>query len=212
MDGMKKVLMMDSRTFNRLTTPKDKVLTSIEGEMSSILNDDSIPEDVKAKLYSSAQSRFLKIEHPQWGETTTKKTVNPPNALLDNTPQNLAWRGRPLSSILKNSKRVSINDKNELSMDSEDVPGLDETELWTPDYILERSSTGGLSSAREYSGPPFYGTVKTPNIIDKDSLMIPDDFLENPTSRYTTETPIYVTPGQPNTRRRKKIKFETLFK
>ena len=65
MDRMKKMLMMDSRTFNRLTTPKDKVLSSIEGEMSSILNDESIPEDVKAKLYASKQSRFLKIEHPQ---------------------------------------------------------------------------------------------------------------------------------------------------
>ena len=65
MDSMKKMLMIDSRTFNRLTTPKDKVLSSIEGEMSSILNDESIPEDVKAKLYASKQSRFLKIEHPQ---------------------------------------------------------------------------------------------------------------------------------------------------
>ena len=34
MDRMKKMLMMDSRTFIRLTTPKDKVLSSIEGEMS----------------------------------------------------------------------------------------------------------------------------------------------------------------------------------
>ena len=50
MDRMKKMLMMDSRTFNRLTTPKDKVLSSIEGEMSSILNDESIPEDVRAKM------------------------------------------------------------------------------------------------------------------------------------------------------------------
>ena len=65
MDRMKKLFMMDSRTFNRLTTPKDKVLTSIEGEMSSILNDESIPEDVKAKLYAYKQSRFMKIEHPQ---------------------------------------------------------------------------------------------------------------------------------------------------
>ena len=64
MDKMKKLLMMDSRTFNRLTTPKDKVLTSIEGEMSSILNDESITKNVKAKLYASAQSRYLKIEHP----------------------------------------------------------------------------------------------------------------------------------------------------
>ena len=99
MDRMKKLLMMDSRTFNRLTTPKDKVLTSIGGEMSSILNDNSIPEDVKAKLYSSAQSRYLKIEHPQWGETTN--TLNPPNALLGTPPQNLVRRAKPLSSVLK---------------------------------------------------------------------------------------------------------------
>ena len=39
--------------------------------------------------------------------------------------------------MLKNSNRVLINDKNELSIDSEDVPGLEETKLWTPDYILE---------------------------------------------------------------------------
>ena len=160
MDKMKKMLMMDSRTFNRLTTPKDKVLSSIEGEMSSILNDESIPEDVRAKRYASAQSRYLKIEHPQWGETITKK--NPPNAMLDNTFQNLAWRGRPLSSILKNPKRMSVIDKNVSSMESEDVPELGEIELWTPSDFLERSSAG------EYSGPPLYGTVKTPNVNDKD--------------------------------------------
>ena len=229
MDKMKKLLMMDSRTFNRLTTPKDKVLTSIEGDMSSILNDESIPEDVKAKLYASAQSRYLKIEHPQWGETTVTntKTLNPPNAVVDNTPQNLARRGKPLSSILKNNNRVLINDKNDSSMDSEDVPGLDETELWTPNYFQERSSTGRLSNEREYSGPPFYGAVKTPNVNDKDSLMTPDDFLEK-LPRGRTEPPIYITPGRPNTRtepqiyvtpgrpntrrRRKKIKYDTLFK
>ena len=56
MERMKKLLMMDSRTFDRMTTPKDKVLTPIEGVISSILNDDNIPEDVKAKLYASKQS------------------------------------------------------------------------------------------------------------------------------------------------------------
>ena len=60
MEKMKKVLMMDSRTFNRLTSSKDKVLNSIEDDMSSILNDETLPEDVRAKLYSSAQSRYLK--------------------------------------------------------------------------------------------------------------------------------------------------------
>ena len=112
MDRMKKVLMMDSRTFNRLTTPKDKVLSSIEGEMSNILNDESIPEDVKAKLHSSAHSRFLKIEHPQWGKTTAvTKTLNSPDFVLDTLPQKLVERTKPLTSILKNTNRVSINDE-----------------------------------------------------------------------------------------------------
>ena len=56
MDKMKKVLMMDTRTFKRMTSPKDKVLTSIEAEMSNILNDESIPEDVRAKLHTSDHS------------------------------------------------------------------------------------------------------------------------------------------------------------
>ena len=48
-----------------MTTPEAKVLTSIEGDMSSVLNYDDISEDVNAELYTSNQSRFLKIEHPQ---------------------------------------------------------------------------------------------------------------------------------------------------
>ena len=194
MDRMKKLLMMDSRTFNRLTTPKDKVLTSIEGEMSSILNDESIPEDVRAKLYSSAQSRFLKIEHPQWSETTS-----PPNVVPDN--QRLVERVKPVSNIFKTSNRISLNDKRELPIDSEDVP------LWTPNDFLEKSSKL-RSNAWESSEPPAYGTLKTP-----------EDFIEKPrqskrSSRYPDSRipSIYVTPGYPQTPRRKKIKFDTLYK
>ena len=99
MDRMKKLLMMDSRTFNRLTTPKDKVLTSIEGEMSSISNDESIPDDVKAKLFSSTQSRFLKLKHPQWGETP-----DPPNAVPDNPPRRIVERAKPVSNIFESNK------------------------------------------------------------------------------------------------------------
>ena len=94
---------------------------------------------------------------------------------------------------------MSVSDKNNSSVDSKDVPELNETKLWTPNYILERSE--GLSNARECSGPPFYGTVKTPNVNDKDSLITPDDFRRKPTSkseklprgRNTTEPPIYLT-------------------
>ena len=141
MDRMKKMLMMDSRTLNRLTTPKDKVLSSIEGEMSSILNDESIPEDVKAKLYASKQSRFLKIEHPQWGETTAvTNTINSPDFVLDTLPQKLVERAKPLASILKNTNRVSINDKNEMLIDGDVIPGSNATELYL-DILKRRQNT-----------------------------------------------------------------------
>ena len=113
MDRMKKMLMMDSRTFNRLTTPKDKVLTSIEGEMSSILNGESIPDDVKAKLYSCKQSRFLKIEHPQWGGTAVSntKTLNKPDVVLDTLPNSLVRKAKRICDILKSTNRVSVAEK-----------------------------------------------------------------------------------------------------
>ena len=116
MDRMKKLLMMDSRTFNRLTTPKDKVLTSIEGEMSSILNDDSIPENVKAKLIASKQSRFMQIEHPQWGETTVTntKTLNTPDVVLGTLPNSLVRKAKRISDVLKSTNRVLVNDKTNL--------------------------------------------------------------------------------------------------
>ena len=56
----------------------------------------------------------------------------------------------------------------------------------------------------------MYGMLKTPN-----------DFLEKPYTRQSKRLShdqdsripsIYVTPGRPNTRRRKKIKFDTLYK
>ena len=114
---MKKLLLMDSRTFNRMTTPKDKVLTSIEGEMSSILNDDSIPEDVKAKLYASKQYRFMKIEHPQWGETTVTntKTLNSPDVVLDTLPNSLVRKAKRICDILKTPTAYGSMTKTNLS-------------------------------------------------------------------------------------------------
>ena len=130
MDRMKKLLMMDTRTYNRLTSPKDKVLTSIEGEMSSILDDESIPEDVRAKRYASAQSRFLKIEHPQWGETTvTTKPVKSLDSVLDTLPQNVLSKAKRLVNTLKNTNRVGITDRNEISIDGEVIQGSNASDL-----------------------------------------------------------------------------------
>jgi len=210
MDRMKKMLMMDSRTFNRLTSPKDEVLSSIEGEMSSILNDESIPDYVRAKMYASKQSRFLKIEHPQWGETTAvTKTLNSPDFVLDTLPQKLVERAKPLASILKNTKRVSINDKNEMILDGDVIPGSNATELYL-DILKRRPNT-----SRGYD--------RFEQLLQESGT--PSDILERPSTRQSrglsraqrdssvdsNPLSVYITPGFPNTRRRKKIKFESLF-
>ena len=198
MDRMKKLLMMDSRTFNRLTSSKDKVLTSIEGEMSSILKDESIPEDVRTKFHSSAQSRYLKkIEHPQWGESDVKNLANPA-APVNIDAQNYSWRSRPLSRKLKKSTRVSTKDKHELPVDREDIIDPDETVLYDT-----------LITPKDFEK----ATLMTPNIIEKSWLMTPND-IENPRelSAVSRAPSVYVTPGRPNTRRRRKIKnYETLY-
>ena len=163
MDTMKKLLMMDSRAFNRLTSAKDNVLSSIEGEMSSILDAESLPDDVKAKHFSSAQTRYMKIEHPQWGETTTANPVNPADGVLN-------VQDKPVSQKLKNRKRLSLKDKHQQQLDREVIRDSDETD------------TGVVSKSRE-------------------------------SSMVSRSPSVYITPGRPNTRgRRKKIKFETLYK
>ena len=204
MDRMKKLLMMDSRTFNRLTTPKDKVLTSIEGEMSSILNDDSIPEDVKAKLYASKQSRFMKIEHPQWGETTTvtnTKTLNSPDVVLDTLPNSLVRKGKRISEILKSTNRVSVNDKNEFVIDGDVIQGSNANDVYL-DILKKRKNTS-------------IGHGEVTQILHETG--VPSDILPNPNikqarTRESSVPPLYVTPGRPNTRRRNKVKYDTLFK
>ena len=201
MDRMKKLLMMDSRTFNRLTTPKDKVLTSIEGEMSSILNDESIPEDVRAKLYSSEQSRFLKIEHPQWGETsvTNTKTLNPPDVVLDTLPNSLVRKAKRICDILKSTNRVSVNDKNEFVIDGDVIRGSNVNDVYL-DILKKRKNT---STGHEQVTQILHETGVPSDIL-------PDPNIKRARARESSVTPVYVTPGRPNTRR-KKIKYETLF-
>ena len=203
MDRMKKLLMMDSRTFNRLTTPKDKVLTSIEGEMSSILNDDSIPEDVRAKMYASKQSRFMKIEHPQWGETTVTntKTLNTPDVVLDTLPNSLVRKAKRICDILKSTNRVSINDKNEFVIDGDVIPGSNANDVYL-DILKKRKNT---STGHQEVTQILHETGVPSDIL-------PDPNLKQARAREPSVPPLYVTPGRPNTRRRNKIKYDTLFK
>ena len=153
----------------------------------------------------------MKIEHPQWGETTTvTKTLNSPDFVLDTLPQKLVERAKPLASILKNTNRVSINDKNEMIIDGEVIPGSNATELYL-DVLKRRQNTSS-------------GYDRFEQLLQESGT--PNDILERPSTRQSrglsraqrdssvdsNPPSVYVTPGFPYTRGRKKIKFDTLFK
>ena len=154
--------------------------------MSSILNDESIPEDVKAKLYASKQSRFMKIEHPQWGETTVTntKTLNTPDVVLDTLPNTLVRKAKHISYVLESSNRVSVNDKNEFIIDGDVIPGSYANEVYL-DILRKRKNTStGLEQVTQIlheTGVP--------------SDILPDSNIKQARARYSSVTSVYVTPG-----------------
>ena len=58
MEYAKKMILVDPRIIEKLTSARDKVLNSIENEMDTVLNSD-IPDDKKAKLYAASAKRHL---------------------------------------------------------------------------------------------------------------------------------------------------------
>ena len=56
MEYAKKMILVDPRIIEKLTSARDKVLNNIENEMDTALNSD-IPDDKKAKLYAASAKR-----------------------------------------------------------------------------------------------------------------------------------------------------------
>ena len=53
MEYAKKMILVDPRIIEKLTSAGDKVLNNIENEMDTVLNSD-IPDDKKFKLYAAS--------------------------------------------------------------------------------------------------------------------------------------------------------------
>ena len=62
MEYAKKMILVDPRIIEKLTSARDKVLNSIENEMDTVLNSD-IPDDKKAKLYAASAKRHSIINN-----------------------------------------------------------------------------------------------------------------------------------------------------
>ena len=145
----------------------------------------------------------MKIEHPQWGETTVTntKTLNTPDVVLDTLPNSLVRKAKRICDILKSTNRVSVNDKNEFVIDGDVIPGSNANDVYL-DILKKRKNTS-------------IGHDEVTQILHETGVMsdiLPDPNLKQGRVRRSSVTPLYVTPGRPNTRRKNKIKYDTLFK
>jgi hypothetical protein len=133
MDKLKKVIILDQQTTDRLSTSKDKAAINAQNKMSNILYDNNLPDDMKAKLYTSAQTRFLKINAPETFKQMPTDSALPfqvPDDVMDSLPVTLHSKARRLISHLKSNKRITFNDRNELVVDGQAVSNSNATDLF----------------------------------------------------------------------------------
>ena len=128
------------------------------------------------------------------------KTLNTPDVVLDTLPNSLVREAKRISDAFKNTNRVSINDKNEFVIDGDVIPGSNANEVYL-DILRKRKNTS-------------HGHEQVTQILHETGVpsdILPDPNIKQARARDSSITPVYVTPGRPNTRK-KKIKYDTLFK
>ena len=150
MEHAKKMVLIEPRLLEKWKeTVQNKTLSKLDDEIGALLNQ-NIPDDEKAKLYSSTLNRFLKIEKPQ---TTAKPTLSEstetapstndtatgtdPVELEDGEPQHIQTvesltlstipkkfrsKAANLMSHIRNNTDIRWNAKGELIVDDTIVP------------------------------------------------------------------------------------------
>jgi len=119
MEYAKKMILVDPRIIEKLTSARDKVLNSIENEMDTVLNSD-IPDDKKAKLYAASAKRHLIINAPD-KETEIQPDASQPsntttavlNDIVTSMPTPHIRRAMKFAKFIQDN-RIDINDRGEL--------------------------------------------------------------------------------------------------
>ena len=161
MDNFKKFVLIDPRLLDRprvidkILTPKDRAMTSMEYNMNDILNDDRLPPDLKAKLFSSAQTRYLAVDAPDPSTvkvpTSTQQlkedeieTVDP-ETLLVSIPKKLRPKAKRLVDFLGEKTDVEFKTNGEIILDRKTIAKSNAIELIKNVLGKGTGSTPGLN-------------------------------------------------------------------
>ena len=128
----KKMMLVNPDTWNMLT---EKKITSLDSEMSSILNSELL-DDEKAKRYSAALSsyRFYSTPRPQH--------VDPDSSALSRVPSQHRSKASKLLKLMK--PHMSWAENGEIIINDVPVPYSDITHLMEKLFSGRRGATNGM--------------------------------------------------------------------
>ena len=117
-------------------TPAEHQLSRLDGEMKRILDDTSVPDEVKVKLYGHALHQFNQIhsntskpvpievvERPRLGGST-------PDFLLRHVPERKSENATAMVSFLKEHPEIGWNDRGELLNKGDAIRGSNITDIF----------------------------------------------------------------------------------
>jgi len=135
MEHTKKLILMEPKLIR--PTIKDKTLSKLDDEISTILNSD-VSDDVKAKNYSTTLRRYRAFDHEP-----VSKPIDSIDALqtdiLKFVPVTQQHKANRLLSLLKKDPDVSITNDRSLVYKQNVIPESDITELIA--NVLNKSSS-----------------------------------------------------------------------
>ena len=205
-----------------LMAPTQDYLGELDTEMKRILEDRSMPPDIKARYYNQVLHRYfgfrdheiqtpmkIQIDEPQHAaQATAEVQTEAPrhqaryDTILAAMPKQAATRAKLLISHLKDNPDVDWNDRHELIYKGETVPDSNFTDLMNSFLRQTKVRTPKAQGWREFGSALLeHNAPKTAitntNLLERVRASEQDD--------EDLDSPVFSTPGSAKKRRRSRV-------
>lgn len=129
-------------------------LTGLDAEISQILNDVGISDDVKVKRYSDALTRYRQATDKDYSSRPVASSPHPEDEAMLFLPPIQQYKARRLLRKIKETRLGEWNADGNLVYKQSTVPGSNVTDLLT-DLLQTRSGSASSSSETPAGWPQF---------------------------------------------------------
>ena len=148
MEHAKKMILVDQRFIEKLTSARDKVLNNIENEMDTCVLNSDYPDDKEAKLYAASAKRHLIINSAdkdveiQPDTCQTSNTTTMLNDIVTSMPTPHIRRAMKFAKFMQDNK-ININDRGEMVHDQKVSENTNATDLINEAIRRKQMNTAG---------------------------------------------------------------------